>query len=144
MGKVFAAVSKFTNKYPGTIAWRLKRHCAVIEDHLNPGEELLYAFCGQHNAKPSEFFETCVVAITNERLLIAQKRVLFGYYLTSITPDLYNDLEVVSNLIWGTVVIDTVKETVYISNLPKRALREIETQVTSYMLEAKKKIKGSL
>lgn len=144
MGSVYEQVLEFLNKYPGTIAWRVKQHCKVIEKHLNPGEVIKYAFCGQRNAKPSEFFETCVVAITNDRLLIAQKRILFGYYITSITPDLYNDLEVISNLIWGTVVIDTVKETTYISNLSKRALAEIETEVTSNMTEAKKKIKGSM
>ena len=49
-----------------------------------------------------------------------------------------NDLKVSSGLIWGKVYIDTIKEFVTLSNISKEALREIETEITSYMLEAKK------
>ena len=52
---------------------------------------------------------------------------------------MFNDLTVVSGLIWGQVVIDTIKEQVYVSNLSKRSLDEIETMVTEYMMEEKKK-----
>ena len=37
-------VKEFMKKYPMTIAWRLKRHCKVIDQFLNPGEKILYAF----------------------------------------------------------------------------------------------------
>ena len=57
----------------------------------------------------------------------------------SITPDMFNDLTVVSGLVWGKVIIDTIKEQVYISNLSKRSLDEIETMVTEYMMAEKKK-----
>lgn len=130
----------FKKKYPRTITHhRLKKHSAIIDMHLNPGEIVNYAFAAQKNVKTGDFFETCVVAITNERLLIAQKRVLFGYFLNSITPDMYNDMQVRSGLIWGAVTIDTVKELVELSNIDKKALPEIETKVTSFMMEAKKK-----
>lgn len=66
-------------------------------------------------------------------------RLLFGYFLYSITPDMFNDLTVYSGLIWGKVAIDTVKEIVYVSNLSKKSLDEIETKVTEYMMEEKKK-----
>ena len=52
---------------------------------------------------------------------------------------MFNDLTVVSGFIWGKVVIDTIKEEVYVSNLSKRSLDEIETNVTEYMMEEKKK-----
>lgn len=143
MSSIYEKVSDFTNRYPASVAFRLRRHCSVIEKHLNANEEVKYAFCGQHNNSPTQIFDTCVVAITNERILVAQKRVFFGYLLTSVTPDLYNDMEVISNIIWATVVIDTVKETIYISNLSKRALKEIETNITENMMEAKKSYKGS-
>lgn len=68
-----------------------------------------------------------VVALTSERILIGRKRVVMGYFLTSITPDLFNDLKVSGGLIWGKVYIDTAKEFVTLSNISKPALVEIET-----------------
>ena len=53
--------------------------------------------------------------------------MLIGYFLNSITPDMYNDLEISSGLIWGKVYIDTVKETMVLSNIDKAALDHIET-----------------
>lgn len=142
MESVYKKVMEFKMKYPGTITHnRLKKHSKVIEKHLNPGEKVKYVFAAQKNAKVFDFFETSVIAITNERLLIGQKRVVFGYFLSSITPDLYNDLQVTSGLVWGNVTIDTVKEIIYLSNISKRALPEIETEITSFMMEAKKKYK---
>ncbi len=140
MESVYNQVMSFKKKYPKTITHhRLKKHAKIIEMHLNPGEVVNYAFAAQKNVKPLDFFETCVVAITNERLLIGQKRVLFGYFLSSVTPDMYNDMQVVSGLFWGGITIDTVKELIELSNIDKKALPEIETQVTSFMMEAKKK-----
>jgi len=77
--------------------------------------------------------------MTNKRLLLGSKRVLFGYFFTSITPDLFNDLKVKSGLIWGKIFIDTVGELVVISNLSKDSLDEIETNVTENMMKEKKK-----
>ena len=51
---------------------------------------------------------------------------------------MFNDLTVISGLIWGKIKIDTIKELVTISNLSKAALDEIETSVTKYMMEEKK------
>ena len=142
MESVYSQVMAFKKKYPGTITHhRLRKHANIIEMHLNPGEVVLYAKERQKNTKAYDIFETCVVAITNERIMIGQKRVLFGYFLNSITPDLYNDLQVRSGIIWGGVTIDTVKEVIELSNISKSALPEIETQITSYMMEAKKKYK---
>ena len=85
---------------------------------------------------------TTIVALTNRRLLFGTKRLLFGYFLTSITPDMFNDLSVSSGLIWGTVYIDTIKEFVTLTNVDKQALPEIETHITEYMMEEKKKYKN--
>lgn len=140
MESVYTQVMNFKKKYPMTITHhRLRKHSNVIEKHLNPGEIVTYAFAAQKNARSIDIFETAVIAITNERILIGQKRVLFGYFLSSITPELYNDMQVRSGLIWGGVTIDTVKEEVMLSNIQKSALPEIETAITSFMMEAKKK-----
>ncbi len=47
MNSVYNKVCEYINNYPGGIAWRLKKHSTVIEEHLNPEEEILFIFCGQ-------------------------------------------------------------------------------------------------
>ena len=136
---VYKMVMRFKERYPMTVGWRIKQNASVVEKHLNPGEEVLYAFIAQKNDNPLNFFESAVVALTNRRILLGRKRVLVGYFLNSITPDMYNDLEVMSGLIWGKVYIDTIKEFVTLSNISTDALTEIETAITRYMMEAKKK-----
>lgn len=130
---------QFKKQYPKTISWRLKKHAKVIETHLNPDEVVKYAFAAQKNNNPFDIITTYAVVLTNKRILLASKRVLFGYFFTAITPDLFNDLKVKMGLIWGKVVIDTVKEEVILSNIQREALDEIETKITEYMMEEKKK-----
>ncbi len=137
--EVYNKVKEFKRKYPRTVAWRLKKNSKVVQMHLNPGERVLYAFCGQKNDNPLDIITTCVIAVTNKRLVIGQKRVVFGYFYYSITPDLYNDLQVRNGLIWGDVIIDTVKEKVHLSNIDPKGLIEIETVITEFMMKEKKK-----
>ena len=139
MNFVLDELKKFKKKYKSTIAWRLKSHAKVIEKHLNPGETITFAFVAQGDKSSLEMFNTYAVVLTNKRILLAQKRVIFGYTFLAITPDMFNDLTVYSGLIWGKVYVDTVKETVILSNISKAALNEIETQITEYMMSEKKK-----
>jgi hypothetical protein len=134
----YEKVKAFKDNFPGTVTWRLKRHCNVIDKHLNPNEELLYAFAGQLNDNAFKIFDTCVVAVTTERLIVAQNFLWPGYKFISITPDMYNDCTIKSGIIWGTIGIDTIKETVYVSNIAKRSMPQIETIVTTFMQEMKK------
>ena len=78
---------EFLKKYPFTIAWRVKEHCKIIDKHLNPDEEILYVFVGQKNDRSVDIFNTYAVALTNKRIMLATKRVVFGYFFKSITPD---------------------------------------------------------
>ena len=139
MENVYKRVQKFKKRYPGTVAWRLKQNSEIIEKHLNPDEKVKYVFAGQENESHLNIFETGIVALTNKRILIGRKRLFFGYFLNSITPDMFNDLKVASGLLWGKVYIDTLKEFVTLSNISKDALPEIETEITSFMMEEKKK-----
>ena len=125
-------------KFPMTIAWRVKQHCRVIDKHLNPDEKILYIFAGQKNDRAVGIFNTYVVAFTNKRIILATKRVVFGYFFKSITPDMYNDLTVHRGLIWGSIILDTVKEVITITNIDVKALDEIETNITEIMLSQKK------
>ena len=140
MGKVYEQVRMFKAKYPHTITWfRLRKHAAVVEKHLNPDEEPIYTFAGQKDGNPLSIFNTCVVCLTNKRIIIGQDSIVVDYTLNSITPELFNDMQVYSGILFGKVTIDTIKETIEISNLDKRALAEIESSVTSFMLAEKKK-----
>ena len=139
MKDVYKLVQKFRKKYKGTVAFRVKQHAEVVQKHINPDEKLVFAFCGQKNYSSLMFINSCVIALTNKRILIGQKRLLWGYFFTTITPDMYNDLKVRKNLIWSDVEIDTIKENVYISNLSPEGAIEVETVITSFMMEEKKK-----
>lgn len=142
--RVYNLAKRFRSKYFGTIAFRLKAHSKVIEEHIDKGEKLLYVFCGQKGYSHKEIFSTCIIALTEERIMIATKRVLWGYFYTTITPDLLNDLKVQSGLFFGRVIIDTAKEVIAISNLSKKSLAEVETAISTYMVNDKNEIKNEL
>lgn len=127
-------------KFPMTIAWRVKHHCKVIDKHLNPNEKILYMFTGQKNDRMVDIFNTYVIVFTDKRIILATKRVLFGYFFKSITPDMYNDLTVHRGLIWGSIIIDTVKEVITITNIDIKALDDIETNITEIMAKQKKEL----
>lgn len=139
MSSTYELVNNFKNKYPGTICWRIKKHSKLVDQNLYPDEEVKYAFAAQNNTSHGSIFDTAVLAITNKRIIIAQDYVLVGYNLNTVTPDLYNDMQIHAGIIWGMITIDTIKETIYFSNISKKALPEIQKEITSYMMEAKAK-----
>ena len=95
MGMVYEQALKFKERHPMTIAWRLKQNASVIEKHLNPGEKPLYTFAAQKNDSPFNIWGTAVICLTNKRILIGRKRVVFGYFLNAVTPDMFNDGELI-------------------------------------------------
>ena len=139
MGLTYEKLKEFKRKYPSTVAWRLKKHAHIIDIHLNKGEEILYAFAAQKNDNMFDVVSTHAVVLTNKRLILGTKRLLFGYFFTSITPDMFNDLTIKTNIIWGKVIIDTIKEKIILSNIDPNALPEIEENVSNVMMEEKKK-----
>ena len=136
---IYTKVKEFQKKYPMTVAWRLKQHCKIVALHMNEDEEVRYAFAAQKNDNPFDIITTYVIVLTNKRILLGSKRVLFGYFYNAITPDMFNDLSIKMGIIWGKVSIDTIKEQVFLSNIQREALAEIETQITEYMMEEKQK-----
>lgn len=137
---VYPSVIRFKRKYSMTIAFRLKKHAAVVDGILDKDEKVLYAFCGQRNDDNRFFFDSCIVALTNKRIIVGQKRI-FGYYIINVRTELFNDLKIRAGLIFGHVEIDTVKENIHISNLDKKSLDEIETMVHRIISDNKKRIK---
>lgn len=141
---VYEKASDFLKRHPGTIAWRVKSHCKVAQRHINDNEEVLYAFAAQKGPSAIDIISTHVVVVTDKRLVVVQKRLFFGYMYYSITPDMFNDFSIKMGLIWGRAVIDTVKETVVLSNLSSDALAEIETVLTKYMMQKKRELENGV
>ncbi len=138
MGITSQLALQFKKKYSMTIAWRIAHNAKIVDKHLNPGETVLYAFAAQKSNHTFDIFSTCVVALTSERILIGRDRVVVGYFLDAVTPDLFNDLKVTSGLFWGKIHIDTVKEYITLSKIDKKALPEIETKISAFMMNKKK------
>ena len=136
---VYTLAKEFKRKYPSTVAFRIKAHAKLVQKFIGDDEKVEYVFVAQKNFKSYEFINTNIIVLTNKRLLVATKRLVFGYFYRAITPDMFNDLTLKSGIFWGKVVIDTVKETVILSNIDKAALAEIEQNVSNVMIEEKKK-----
>lgn len=130
-------LARFKSKYPLTVGWRLNKNSRVLLEHLHDDEVIKYAFYAQKNKSSLDVTSTGIVAVTNKRLVIARDRVVIGYFFDSITPEMFNDLKVRSGIIWGKIIIDTIKEIVILSNISKSALVEIEEEITSAMMELK-------
>ena len=139
---IFQNAKRFKKKFPLTVAWRLKSNANILEKHLNPDEEVIYVFTAQKNNRAYDFFSTCIIALTNKRIIIGRKRLLWGYMFDSIMPYMYNDLNVRAGLVWGKIIIDTVKEVVEVSNLDPKSLPEVETNLSEYLLKVKPKALG--
>lgn len=138
---IFRQAKKFRRKYPLTIAFRLKAHSKVLAKHLNDGEKIKYVFAAQKGPSSYDIVSTYVIAITDRRIMIARKRLLFGYFFLAITPELFNDIKVKMGLIWARVEIDTVKEYIVLSNIQAGAASQIETAITQYVMKKKMKNK---
>lgn len=137
--EIYSKATNFLRKYPLTITWRIRQHSKVIAKHINPGEEIYFIFPAQKNDSALNIFSTCLIALTNKRILVAQKNLLWGYKLISITPDMFNDFEISKGLIFGKIEIDTVKEVIRLSDIDPRALPEMETNLSEYLLRVKPK-----
>ena len=125
--EVYPKVRDFLRRNPGTIAWRVSAHSRIAEKYLNDDEEVLYAFAAQKGPSSWDILSTYVLVVTNKRLIAAQKRLIYGHFYYTITPEMFNDFTIKMGLIWGRAVIDTIKETVVLSNLSRGALKEVET-----------------
>lgn len=140
--KDFNKLLKFKAKYPWTIAWRLRANYEAVRQHVNKDEKILYVFAAQKTPLRWDIFSTAAVILTDKRILIGRKRVLFGYFYDSITPDMFNDMNIRAGLFWGKLFIDTVKEVIVFQKIQKSALNELEDVISVYMLNYNEKHPG--
>ena len=139
--EIYRRVKEFKRKYPMTIAFRLRAHAKIVSKFIGSDEEIKYVFVAQKNYQSYEIINTNIIVLTDKRLVVATKRLVFGYFLKVITPDMFNDLTIKNGIIWGKVIIDTVKEKVILSNIDPNALAEIDDNITMTMIEEKKEYK---
>ena len=138
---IYKKAKEFKRKYPGTVAFRIKEHAKVASKFVGSDEEVKYVFVGQKNAHSLDFINTNIIVLTDKRIIVATKRIVFGYFFRMITPEMFNDLTIKNGLIWGKVIIDTINEKVILSNIDSSALAEIDDNITMNMLGQKKKTK---
>ena len=137
---VYQSCKEFLRKYPFTIAFRVKKHASVIQEHINDDEVVLFTFLGQKNSNILNPFYTIVIVLTNKRMLLGRKRFFGRYSYTSITPDMLNDFEIYNNILFGCIEIDTVKEHFMVNCINKKALPKIEDALSKYILDEKLKL----
>ena len=140
--EIYREVCDFLRRYPLTITWRIRQHSKIVAKHLNDEENIYYMFAAQRNPNTFNIFSTAIIAFTNKRIMIVQKRVLWGYNMVSITPDMFNDFEVYKGLIFGKLDIDTIKEQIRLSDIDPKALVEIEANLSDYLVQVKPKLGG--
>ena len=138
--KTYEVLKQFEKKYPQSLTWwRLSKHAELLDSNLHPNEEVIFAFAGQW-CESDGWLNTGVMALTTERIIIAQNRLILGFRVISIAPKFFNDVKVKAGAIWGTVTIDTAKEKVYFTKVSRKALFEIKNTISKYMLEYKTQI----
>ena len=136
---IYQKAKRFLLRYPFTVAFRVRAHAKVASEFVGADEEIKYVFVAQKNFNSWDFLNTNIIVLTDKRLIVATKRLVFGYFFRMITPDMFNDLTIKKGIIWGKVIIDTISEKVVLSNIDCGALAEIDDNITMYMLEQKKK-----
>ena len=134
---IWRQARKFRRRYPLTISFRLRAHSKVLAKHLNPGEKIRYVFATQKGPSSWDIFSTYIIAITDKRIMIGRKRIVFGYFFLAVTPELFNDIKVKKGLLWAKIEIDTVKEYIILSNIQGGAASKIETAITQYVMKKK-------
>lgn len=89
--------------------WSLK-HFTLIENALQPDEDVKMCFIGLHNFRSiSKHDNNFAYAITNKRIIMAQKKVI-GQTVQSVLLDNVNDITYTSGAVFSTITIDTMKE----------------------------------
>lgn len=115
--------------------WALK-HFSIIEHALAPDENVLICFIGLHNyVSMTKHDKNFAYAITNKRILMAQKK-LIGEVLQTVSISQLNDITFKSGLALGILTIDTVKECFNVS-LNKDSAKNISDRIHTILLNLK-------
>ncbi len=132
MNELHKELLAFQKEFPRNVAWRLGAHSKAVLENLQEDEKILFAFPAQGSLYIYNLFSTYVVVFTNKRVMIVHKKLLWGYILVVISPNLFNDLTTTAGIIWGNIKIDTVKEVRTFRYIDKRALPGLSKNIYKY------------
>ena len=122
--------------------WGLK-HFEIIENNLQPDEKVLMTFIGLHNyISISKHENNFAYALTDKRLIFAQKKLLVGEIIKSISLDFINDVTLEtatgSGLLMNAILtFDTMKETFNVMVNAKQG-NNILQEIQSILFNSKK------
>ena len=86
------------------------KHFGIIEENLQPDEDVKMVFIGLHNYKSvTKHDNNFAYAVTQKRIIMAQKR-LIGEACQSVYLNQLNDITLNTGIAFGVVTIDTTKE----------------------------------
>lgn len=121
--------------------WRLK-HFKVVEQQLKDDEDVLVCFIGLKNfVDIANHDENWAYAITNKRIIIGQKG-LIGEKVDVISLRDLNDISFRKGLVFGVLIIDTIKE-VFNVGLNKNSATAIHELVTNALMDLKEEMHQS-
>jgi len=124
----------------GILGWE-KKHFEVLENSLTPDEAALICFVALRESDSASGFYA--FAITNKRLLYAQKQTISGESVKSVNLDNLNDIFYQTKLYHGYLEFDTLKECVTVCFPDKEDARRLYAVINDYFSEFKKKEKSS-
>ncbi|GAA0085884.1 hypothetical protein UT300007_23230 [Clostridium sp. CTA-7] len=113
-------------------SWALK-HFQLIENSLSSDEEILMCFIGLHNYVNGKHDSNFAYAVTNKRIVMAQKKMV-GEIIQTVSLKNLNDITMTTGAITGIITIDTVKETFNVE-VNKSAARNINDKIHELLLE---------
>ena len=108
---VLGCVLEFKKRYPITVMWRIKKHCQVIEKHLNCSEKVLYAFAAQKNNNPLDVITSYVKNIIIPTVILAGEKDIVSYEHTKLIADNIKNsvLEIIPKENHGSYIIHSDK-----------------------------------
>lgn len=111
-----------------------EKHFSLIENSLGKDEEVLMCFIGLHNYQSmTKHDNNYAYAITNKRMIMAQKKVI-GEAIQTVTISNLNDVTMVTGLVVGTITIDTIKEIFNVA-VNKTVAKSINDKIHDLLLE---------
>lgn len=118
--------------------WRLK-HFQIVENQLNDDEEVLVAFIGIKNyVSLTNHEENWAYAVTNKRIIIGQKG-LIGEKVDVISLRDLNDISFRKGLVFGVLIIDTIKEEFNVG-IRKDIATNVHELVTNALMDLKEEM----
>jgi len=114
------------------------KHFKIIEKSLSADEEAVLCFIGLHNfVSATKHDSNYAYAVTKKRIVMAQQKII-GEAIQSVFLDNINDITFNSGLMFGTITIDTTKETFNVG-LDKVQAANINSEIHDVLHSLKQK-----